>query len=194
MPECRRSGVAVGSAPESAEDDFTAPPQDIDLKEFKEQYAFPLLVDPEGDPVAPMTLSASRTTILDSDKEEIDPMSQLTRGSYVIRASMDEQIDSPVIITNKQKAAWVQDELKRIHFHKVSIVPTRTGSDMVITAEVIDNPIPLVPIIWGGAALTSTFLAGGFFVHKVESFTEGPSGLLLWATVGLGLAGLMWQN
>jgi hypothetical protein len=96
------------------------------------------------------------------------------RASYTVQASTD-----PRTVKNKTERIRVGDEMKRVHFYKVDAVPTGKtddeGNDLTkVTAvfRLIDNPVPLVPIAWGGAALLG--LGGGSWLlfDSAESFVE----------------------
>lgn len=118
----------------------------------------------------------------------------LSRGSYIIRGYV-ENMEVASLIENEMRAIPVDGEFKRVFFHKIDVQPPemkngKIGSKFTQVITVIDNPIPLVPVVWAAAAVSS-LTAGWFFVDKVETFTESSTGkfLSVAATVA-GLAGL----
>lgn len=90
-------------------------------------------------------------------------------------------------------------EKKRVHFHKIDVGERqeikKDGDDYLahpytLVFTVVDNPIPVVPIIWG-ASIIGSATAGWFFVDKVEAFTETSSGKLITVAASLAtIAGL----
>ena len=106
----------------------------------------------------------------------------LSRGSYKINAVI-EYTGSPVFITNEEKGLNVGEEIKRVFYHKIEIKNIRTEggrrvADLITKFTVVDNPLPLVPIIWG-ASIVASGTAGWFFLDKAQEFTETTGGKLI---------------
>jgi hypothetical protein len=117
---------------------------------------------------------------------------QLMRGSYKISGFMENVGDSH-LIEDEVRAIPVGDEYKRVYFHKVDVQPSeirgeREGSRFTQVVTVLDNPLPLAPLVWAGSAV-ATLGSGWFFVDKVESFTETGTGQFL--TIAAAVGGLV---
>lgn len=125
----------------------------------------------------------SRT--LSSDHSEAIKLA-LQRGQHKVRAIVPYG-GGAKSIEGVSKKINIEDEFKRIYFHKIDLKPIEESEGkavLTLVFHVIDNPIPLVPIIWAGSIVASLG-AGVFFVDKVESFTNSFGGWL-----SIGLAGL----
>lgn len=120
----------------------------------------------------------------------------LKRGQYRIQGRINvKQVPDPekMLMRNVEVPLLIDNEYKRVAFHKIDIQPPKevdgemmASYTMVFT--VVDNPIPLAPIIWG-AASTISLVSGYFFVDKVESFTKTGTGSLV--LIGLSAAALL---
>lgn len=114
----------------------------------------------------------------------------LGRGAYIIRATVQNNTGSPAFVENREYLIPVSGEQKRIFFHKVDIsapveIEGEMVSQMVAVVTVIDNPLPLLPIVWA-ASIIGSLTAGWFFVDKVERFTTSAAGqVLTFAAVGI---------
>lgn len=120
----------------------------------------------------------------------------LRRGGYVIRGVMEAGSASGTFIQNRLITVPIDGEQKRVFLHKIDIsepemIQGRKSSRLTLVVTVIDNPVPVVPIVYGVSAI-GTLVAGWFFVDKVEQFTETGTGQVLSigaaALLGLGAA------
>jgi len=89
------------------------------------------------------------------------------------------------------------NEKKRVFFRKIDVGNRqeikKDGQDyqahpFTLVFTVIDNPIPLEPVIWG-ASIIGSATAGWFFVDKVETFTETGTGSFISIIAGLATLG-----
>lgn len=103
---------------------------------------------------------------------------QLARGQYRVQYTIPYD-GEPQRIRNTTKALDTGDEYKRVHFYKMDVHPLdepdpETGEPVArVTAvfHVLDNVIPLAPLVWAGSAA----IIGGtgwLFLDKVETVSE----------------------
>lgn len=132
-----------------------------------------------------------------SEDPETNKNILLSRGQYRARGRFQvsgRPDPEKMLQSNIELPIQYQGEYKRVVLHKIDIQPARHDpalgenfSDYTIVFTVVDNPLPLVPIVWGVAGV-ATLTSGYFFVDKVESFTETGTGSLL--MLGLTAAAL----
>lgn len=107
---------------------------------------------------------------------------EVTRGAYIVRFKVDNPTGTRPLIQNKMDYVTFGGERKRVFFHKIDIgapVSDESGTWSEGTAifTVLDNPLPLLPIVWGGVVLAG--MAGSWlFVDKLEKFTNTAGGQL----------------
>jgi hypothetical protein len=104
----------------------------------------------------------------------------LKRGSYRIQGEM-ENYDLAKLEINKSIAIPVDGEFKRIFIHKLDVQKPTKGADgsqksrFTAVITVIDNPVPIIPIIYG-VSIIGSLTAGWFFVDKVQKFGDTFTG------------------
>lgn len=108
----------------------------------------------------------------------------LTRGQYRVQVTVPYKGEADTI-RNQMKRIKVEDELKRIFFYKIDLVPQEkpdpeTGekvAKVTLVFRVLDNAIPLAPIAWG---VTSLITGAGVWLNldKVERVSANPLALL----------------
>ena len=152
------------------------PPEDLERVEINEFD--PYVIDVEN-PGTVLPVSGVLETLAEGEEAEGENIALLA-GQYRITGYVDEVLERGQV-TNVQKSVLWDGEYKRVHYHKVDIIPEPDNNRTRITSviEILDNPLPLVPIIWGLSAV-ATGVAGYFFVDKVQEFTTtGLNPLLL---------------
>lgn len=127
-------------------------------------------------------------TILEDPYKISDAM--LKRGAYIVRGFMDPKNSDGSFQQNEIITVPIDGERKRVYIHKVDIsaaewIGEKKLSKFTIVITVIDNPVPIVPIVYGVSAM-GTLVAGWFFVDKVEEFTETSTGSII--TLGAAAA------
>lgn len=102
----------------------------------------------------------------------------LRRGQYRVTFTVPAATD-PATVEGRTERVRVGDEYKRVHFYKVDVTPTgettKGGQPLarvVAVLHVIDNPLPLVPIAWGAAALVGVGGGGWLLFDSAEKFVS----------------------
>lgn len=147
-------------------------------------------LEPAGQPAAAPESLVPRESTIDPQLVTADPAAArdlpLRRGQYRITGKMAMKPGfKPVFLQNITRAIRAGDnEAKRVHFYKIEFLPTGEIIDgaqvarFTVVAHIIDNPVWLVPLLWGAAGI-GTALGGWMLVDKVESFTETGTGKVL---------------
>lgn len=121
--------------------------------------------------------STGQTSTVSTDPKELRNTS-LRRGQYRIVFTVAAEGEAQRL-EGKTKAIDTGDEYKRVHFYKVDAQPLdqtdgqgRPLTRITAVVHVLDNPLPLVPIAWGAAALVG--VGGGSYLlfSSAESFVE----------------------
>ena len=160
--ELNKNGVAVGGG-----DSFSLGVQDVDQQNFN----------------PPSEIFGTSRTLSASHDEAVKLA--LTRGQHKIKALIPYEKNNAVSIDNVLKKLDIEGEFKRVFFHKIDIRPIEGEDKAVLTAtfHVLDNPIPVIPIVWG-ASIVASATAGVFFIDKVESFSNSFGGIV---SIGIAL-------
>lgn len=131
---------------------------------------------------------------------------QLERGQYRITARVPWHSDVAIHDRELPVGIAADGEFKRIYAYKLSAVPideTAPGGEplaqITIVAHVVDNPIPIAPIIWGVVYRAAPWIAGSiggwFVIDKVERFsTQSLTGALLTSAAAVGGLLLLWNS
>lgn len=123
-------------------------------------------------------------TVLVSDQHNKAIKTALQRGQHKVSAVISYEGNAQTF-DNVLKKIDVDGEFKRVYFHKVDIRPVDSQKAMLTTVfHVLDNPLPLVPIVWG-ASIVAGATAGYFFVDKVESFSSTIGGKISIVIAGI---------
>jgi hypothetical protein len=148
----------------------------------------------QGDKVAQSLPGKNTYTLEEKLTAEDAEQVGLTRGTYKIVSTIPYE-GKGKIVRGVTKSIPQNNEFKRIRFDKIDIVPTdelingQPAGKMTIVAEVIDNPIWLPALVYGGLAIGS-LTAGYFFIDKVEEFSNEsiiPLGAMILTGIGLYL-------
>lgn len=116
----------------------------------------------------------SNTRILSESNDEAIKLA-LPRGQHKIKALISYSGEAKTF-DNVEKKIDIQGEFKRIYFHKIDVRPVAEDKAMLtLVFHILDNPIPIVPIVWAGSIVASA-VAGYFFIDKVETFTNTIGG------------------
>lgn len=148
-----------------------------------------------GDATETVTPPPRGNTLITIEEEhEAAETMGLKRGTYKVFSEIEFKGQRPVFVQNQEKAIPVDGELKRVFFHKVEIKNIRpldefrNKADLITEFTIIDNIIPLAPVIWG-ASIIGSGVAGYFFVDKVQEFTETTTGSFI--TVAASVLGII---
>jgi len=99
---------------------------------------------------------------------------------------------NPTTVEGETKRIEHQGEYKRVHFYKVDLLDEGKISDdgnelrtVVAKFRVLDNPLPLVPIAWGAAALVGVGGGSWLLFSSAESFVEESQWPILTAAASI---------
>lgn len=100
----------------------------------------------------------------------------LYRGQYKMTATVKNYNGDAKQILDQQTSVLQENELKRVQFHKIDVVPNSDGSATITTVfNVMDNQFILGGII-AAVGIIGGFVSGTIFVNKVEQFSETVTG------------------
>ena len=125
----------------------------------------------------------------------------LQRGQYKVTATVplrDASGDAETYVRDQMRAIPTQGEHKRVYVYRLSLVPTwQTTADgtalgrLTAVFHVVDNPLPLVPIIWGFNIVAGS-VGSWFVVDKLEGFTSSTGGSIVTTLAAIASVGFAW--
>jgi len=166
-----RQCTQSGSQPSPLTSSANPNPGLLGLKEGEGEQADPLDTVPNEQTGATETLAQG---------EEANELA-LSRGQYRVSFTVPGTPSAKTArtATGQTERVRVGDEMKRVHFYKVDAVPTEETSDdgekltrVTAVFHVVDNPLPLVPIAWGAAALVGVGGGGWLLFSSAEEFVQ----------------------
>lgn len=102
----------------------------------------------------------------------------LKRGQYRLTLTTSEDIPNAFQVLDKQVSVPIENQLKRLQFHKIDYVPVKGGTQITAIVSVMDNQFIIGGIVLGVATIGS-LIAGSIFVDKVDEFSKDTTGKIV---------------